>query len=260
LRAPRGNVVIGREDELAAVGAFLADRVLKPAALVLTGVPGIGKTTIVRTALGRAEAAGLRVFFAQPAEGLRAVACLLELLRLETAAGDLLVVTDDVQWLDRQTASALTFALRRLGPSPARAIVATRTDNASSAEWPLGLGSWDARRLEIGPLSTTELGGMLRQRLGKALPRPRVEALRRESGGNPMFALELAKAGSKGTRRTSTLTRAIEERVRRVDPPARTALSFAAAALRPHPLLASTAYELLLPAERREIHARLAAA
>jgi DNA-binding CsgD family transcriptional regulator len=86
----------------------------------------------------------------------------------------------------------------------------------------------------------------------------------------------------------------MRERLQAVDPAARAGLSFAAAALRPstellldagldrgqlkaaletgiveadgerlsfaHPLLAAAAYELLLPDERREIHARLAAA
>lgn len=341
VESPPGDVVIGREDELAAVGAFLTDRAPRPAALVLIGVPGIGKTTIVRAALGRAVAAGLRVFFVQPAEGemelpyvgladllatvspdaLSALAApqreavdaalaqegssaavdrhalsrgLLELLRLEGAAGELMLIMDDVQWLDRPTALALTFALRRLAPFPVRAVVATRTQSGLLAEWPFGLPGWEARRLEISPLSTTELGGVLRQHLRRPLSRPRVEALWRESGGNPMFALELVQAGSAGTGRTSTLSLAIEERLRRVDPAARATLSFVAAALRPspylllgaglepaqlrsaletgilvmeddrlsfvHPLLASTAYEMLLPGERREIHARLAAA
>src|SRR5581483_7255141 len=39
---------------------------------------------------------------------------LLELLRLNAAEGDLLIAVDDVQWLDRPTADALTFAFRRL--------------------------------------------------------------------------------------------------------------------------------------------------
>lgn len=342
LRAVPGDLVIGRDGEVAAVGAFLAGPAPEPAALLVTGPPGIGKTTIVRVALARAEAVGLRVFSARPTEGemelpyvglsdlltpvspdvLTALAApqraaleaalarqgssaavdrhalsrgLLELLRLESAAGDLLLVVDDVHWLDRPTVSALTFALRRLDAYPVRVVVAMRAENSLPPEWPFGLDDWrNARRLEIGPLSATELGAVLRQRLGKRLARPRVEVLWRESGGSPMFALEMAQVDGEEAHRTSTLALAIEARLRRVDPTARTTLSFAAAALRPstdlllragieqaqlrsaletgilraererltfaHPLLASTAYELSLPEERREIHARLAAA
>src|SRR5262245_51237163 len=36
----------------------------------------------------------------------------------DAALGELLVVVDDVQWLERLTAAALTFALRRLGGVP----------------------------------------------------------------------------------------------------------------------------------------------
>jgi DNA-binding CsgD family transcriptional regulator len=336
------DLVVGREDELAVVGAFVAGRASEPAAIVLTGAPGMGKTTIVRAALARADAAGLRVFFVQPSAGemelpyvglgdllalvsheaLSALAApqeaalevalaregsssavdrhalsrgLLELLRREAAVGDLLVVVDDVQWLDRPTASALTFALRRLGRSPLRTIVAVRAESGSLLEWPFGLSAWqNSRRLDISPLSATEVGAVLRQRLGKRLSRPRVERLWRACDGNPMFALELAQMGSDDAYRTSTLTRATRDRLRTVEAATRAALSFAAAALRPspdlllgaglepgqlsaaletgileiegerlsfvHPLLASTAYELLLPGERREIHGRLAAA
>ena len=56
---------------------------------------------------------------------------LLELLRLEAAAGDLLVVIDDVQWLDRPTARALGFALRRAGALPLRVLVAARSEGAA---------------------------------------------------------------------------------------------------------------------------------
>src|SRR5689334_4536395 len=61
---------IGREEELATVAAFLATTAL-PAALVVDGEAGIGKTTIVRAALRQASELGLRVLAARPAEGER---------------------------------------------------------------------------------------------------------------------------------------------------------------------------------------------
>ena len=58
--------VVGREFELAAVGSFLAADAAVPAALVVEGEAGIGKTTIVQAALAQASSAGLRVLLARP--------------------------------------------------------------------------------------------------------------------------------------------------------------------------------------------------
>jgi DNA-binding CsgD family transcriptional regulator len=333
--------VVGREPELAALDAFLALRGQCPASLVLAGEAGIGKSTIVRAAVARAEAAGLRVLQARPAEGeaelpyagladlltpfdlarlgelarpqreaLAAATAregssaavdahalsrgVLELLRLEAASGDLLVVIDDVQWLDRPTAGALQFAFRRIGTVPLGVLVAARSDAAVPTP-PFGLDQWDDVRVtSVGGLTATELGALVRQRLGVQLSRPRLEELERHSGGNPLFALELARSSAEGAAQPMTLARALQQRILGLEPPARDAVGAAAAALRPtvdlllgagvsragletavaggmlelrgdrlrftHPLLASAAYESLLPDVRRRIHARLAEA
>ena len=218
---------------------------------------------------------------------------LLEFLRSEGAAGDLLIVIDDVQWLDRPTVSVLSFALRRLGPVPVRVLAALRTDGSDAVQ-PFTFPDWSVRRLTVGPLSATELGALIRERLGEQMSRPRLKSLREASGGSPMFALELMRQGGEnGDSRLSTLPLALSERLRELDPRARSAATVAAAALRPspdmllaagveraelesaiavgileldgerlsfpHPLLATAALELALPDERRRIHARLAA-
>src|SRR5207244_9529657 len=61
--------IVGREIELAAVASFLDETAARPAALVIEGEPGIGKTTIVRASLDLASSAGLRVLAARPAAG-----------------------------------------------------------------------------------------------------------------------------------------------------------------------------------------------
>ena len=334
--------MVGRELELAAVRAFLGVRAAEPAALVVAGEAGIGKTVLVREALERAAAAGLRVFSARLAEaeavlpyvglgdlfsGLPEAALeplpspqraaveaalvrgasevlathalsrgVLELLQREAAGGEVLLCVDDVQWLDRPTAEVLAFALRRLGRVPLRVLAAVRTEDGRSGALPFGLAEWEAvRRLELGPLSATELGVLLRQRLGLVLPRPRLEVLERVSRGNPMLALELAEQGyGAADGGKLSLARALQVRVGGLAPEARRASALAAAALRPsvelllragaeraeidaalasgilvlageglsfsHPLLAAAAYELLTPGERRDLHRRLAAA
>jgi predicted ATPase len=62
------GALVGREAELAAVERFLGAAEHSNVALVLDGEPGIGKTTIWRTALARASERGLRVLTTRPAE------------------------------------------------------------------------------------------------------------------------------------------------------------------------------------------------
>jgi len=58
--------IVGRDDELGAVTAFLDGA--GPAALVLAGEAGIGKTTVWRAAVEQARARGVRVLISRPAE------------------------------------------------------------------------------------------------------------------------------------------------------------------------------------------------
>jgi len=335
--------IVGREVELAAVASFLGTSTALPAALVIDGEPGIGKTTIIRAAMQEASSAGLRVFAVRPAAGemelpfvalgdllasmdpahfaelaspqraaieaalaregsgddvdVAALArAVLELLCREGSTRDLLVVVDDVQWLDRPTLAALTFAFRRIGSAPIRVLLAARAHDGGATGLPLGVAEWEyVDRIRVGPLSVTMLGALLRERLGQSMPRPQLTALHLASGGNPLLALELAQhqPGEGGQPPAATLPVAIKRRLRRLPPDARAAVSVAGAALRPsadmllsagvertalrsaldagvltldgerlafaHPLLASSAYDLLLADERREVHARLAA-
>src|SRR5581483_8216463 len=214
---------------------------------------------------------------------------LLELFRLSAADGDLLLAVDDVQWLDRPTADALTFAFRRLEREPLRVLMALRTETELDAAR-FGLDDWDdVERVPVRPLPVTALGALVRKRLGVQLARPALEELGRMTGGNPMFALELA---AQRDARVRTLVRAVENRIRGLDVQGRRAVSVAAAALRPttellslagvtqdelraavesgvveldghrvsftHPLFGAAADELLLPDERRAIHRTLA--
>jgi DNA-binding NarL/FixJ family response regulator len=74
--------VVGRDDEVAAVEAFLGSLRYGPAAFVLTGEPGIGKTTVWRAAVEAAHDHAYGVLVARPAESEAALSFL--------ALGDLL--------------------------------------------------------------------------------------------------------------------------------------------------------------------------
>lgn len=62
--------IVGRDDELRAIEAFLADAPVAlsaPSALVLVGEPGIGKSTLWRRGVELAAERGFRALVARPA-------------------------------------------------------------------------------------------------------------------------------------------------------------------------------------------------
>ena len=80
----------------------------------------------------------------------------LSALRALSAARPVVLAIDDVQWLDADSARALTFALRRLRDEPVLVLVARRGDRPAAL--PLGLDAWeDARvvRVRLDPLGPT---------------------------------------------------------------------------------------------------------
>jgi hypothetical protein len=85
-------------------------------------------------------------------------------------------------------AGLATIRLRCLSPS--------RISESTAA--PLGLdrafSDGRLRTFTIGPLSLGAIQKLLRDRLGTALPRPLLRRVHETSGGNPFFALELARA------------------------------------------------------------------
>ena len=101
------------------------------------------------------------------------------------------VAIDDVQWLDPSSADALSFALRRLEREPVRVLVARRGDEVSTLELAL---HGDVEHLRVGALSLGAIQSLVRDRLGRSFPRPTMLRLHEVSGGNPFYALELARA------------------------------------------------------------------
>ncbi|HET9242987.1 MAG TPA: AAA family ATPase [Gaiella sp.] len=115
--APSNSGVVGRERELAALEAFLADDVAR--ALVLVGWPGIGKTTLWEAAIAGAKAHGVRVLSSRPSDA--------EARLLFGALIDVLdpVGTEELAGLPAPQLEALEIALLRRsstdGSAPANA-------------------------------------------------------------------------------------------------------------------------------------------
>lgn len=111
------------------------------------------------------------------------------------APAPVVVVVDDVQWLDPPTRSAVGFALRRLEQEHVGLLCAQRTDGPGS-ELPLelGRGRFAAEILPVGGLSLGALHHLLRTRLGLSLPHRALRRVHAHSAGNPFIALEIGRA------------------------------------------------------------------
>lgn len=118
---------------------------------------------------------------------------------LDRAAADrpLLIAVDDVQLLDSASAAALGFAVRRLGHRRFGLVLAQRREPGVPTAWLPGmdrLPAEDTVELEPTALSLSATFHLVRARLGLAPPRPLLRRIHRASGGNPLFALEIARA------------------------------------------------------------------
>jgi tetratricopeptide (TPR) repeat protein len=114
---------------------------------------------------------------------------LLSALKLLAEGQPVVVCIDDLHWLDDVSAAALTSAIRRMAGAPVALITAVRSGHAEQSEL---VGDPRATRLELGPLSVGALAQVIKQRLGATLPRPALVRVHEASGGNPLYALEVA--------------------------------------------------------------------
>ena len=103
------------------------------------------------------------------------------------------LVVDDVHWVDRPSAAALEFALRRLRDEAVALLLCGRQDPVWVRRV---LAAVEHERIDLGPLSLGATHRIVHDRLGTSLPWPMLRHLHDVSGGNPFFALELARVYS----------------------------------------------------------------
>jgi DNA-binding CsgD family transcriptional regulator len=240
----RAGAIVGRDEELERLDAFLGAAAEAPAAVVLEGEAGIGKTTLWRWTLDTARARGFTVLSASPAAAETALSFSALDDLLEPVVGDVLprlapprraaleaallltadqratpevhaiaaglrdavralaedapvlIAIDDIQWIDRPSAAALAHAVRRLGDTRVGLAVTRRSEPGMRLPFELDRAFAPDRleRLRVNALSLGALNRIVAQQLDLRLPRPVLRRIVEAVGGNPFFALEIARA------------------------------------------------------------------
>ncbi|WP_426565388.1 helix-turn-helix transcriptional regulator [Angustibacter sp. McL0619] len=115
----------------------------------------------------------------------------LSLLSRMADDGPVLLVVDDVQWLDEASLGTLSFLTRRLQGEPISLLAAAR------GEAPPAALVRDATVVEIGPLAVHEAERLLDRQPG-APTGPQRQRLLDAAAGNPLGIVELTKALARG--------------------------------------------------------------
>ncbi len=205
-----GPAGIGKSTVLDALGAAVRDaapgrtRVLRAAAAeVESGLPYLTLVDLFGAALAEfgsllpghlraaLDAALLRT--APPASAQDELAvrlATLELVRVLAAAGPVLIVLDDAQWVDEPSAGVLRFVARRVGGLAVRVLAAERGASPTRTE----LLPQPAAELPVAPLAADEVDALLRDRFAGLLSRATLGRIADACDGNPLFAVELGRA------------------------------------------------------------------
>ncbi len=225
-------------------------------------------------------------------------ASFVAVLRLLARSQPLLLAVDDAQWLDVSSRAVLAFALRRFEHDHVGLLATVRVDGDVEVDDLVNaLPDALTERCELEPLTVGALYQLVHQRLGLSLARPTLVRLHELSGGNPFFALELARSLTEGDelRVPRELSELLSARLSALEESTRAVLLAAAALAQPtqrtleqvfgnvdtpleeateagivdagsepirftHPLLASVLYESATTSARRVVHRGLAEA
>jgi len=193
------------------------------------------------------------------ADGRVVASALLSLLRELAGRGPLVIAVDDAQWLDAATAETLAFAVRRVQELPLGILVSVRVEGVRPETFEEVVPEDRREEIVLGPLSVGALHDVVKRELGLTFPRPVLVRLVSECGGNPFYALEiareLARSGLPSPREPLPLPAQIrtltQARLARL--PRRTQDALLAAASLSRPTASLVDVEALVPAEEAGI-------
>lgn len=231
--APQG--LFGREPEMNGIAGALVEATVSKrcAMLLLSGAAGIGKTSMLQATQALVCDKGAFVLqaaafestairpFALWIDALRALdpalhdrlfgatdvtdrdrlfASLSDLIARECAAHPVVLLFDDVQWCDESSAATLQYVARMNRGRPFLGLLAARDselqDNAPVQQALRGLRRDGLlREIDVGPLADDAL----RQLIDERAPGADGRRLALACGGNPLLAIELARAAIRGS-------------------------------------------------------------
>lgn len=251
---------------------------------------------VLDVALGREDASG------PPPPASHLGFALVDVIEHLVAAGrPVTVVVDDVQWSDVASRELLEFAVRRLPAAGVGVIVALRATPGvleQVAAHPLVEGD-QGRLLVLRPLDPEHTAAIARGAVASAISPSVLDRIVATSGGNPLYAIEFARATRAAAPTAArplvvpeSLAAATRARFEGVDGIGREALAAVAMLAHPtldvlsdlglldalhaseeaqivevrgrrvhftHPVLATAAYEAITGTRRLDLHRRLAA-
>lgn len=249
---PTARALFGRQAEADLVTQALDEAVAQRCCMVMlmSGAPGIGKSSMLRAAQAHARESGALVLQAAAfeSERMRPFGLWIDALRsIEPGAHEavfgindksdrerlfsglsdfvaqrsadrpLVLLLDDIQWCDESSAAALHFVARTNRARPVLVVLAARDgdlrDNAPVQQVIRGLRRDDLlRELALGPLPADALASIIEEQA----PGADSQRLSLECGGNPLLAIEVARSVVSGGA-VGPLEDLIRERLARCD-------------------------------------------
>ena len=177
---------VGQAESVLAYAA-VADLLADVDGAILARLPDLQRLAIDRV-LFRAGADG------PPTDQRVTAAAFATLVEAVAADAPTVIAVDDAQWLDPSSRAVLAFATRRLRGRLGVLVTERRdADGPASTSW-LDLSTPDRlTRMRLPPLSIGALHSMLVDRFGHGFPRAALVRIAEVSGGNPFYAIELAR-------------------------------------------------------------------
>lgn len=211
------SVVVGRERELGRLGeAWQEVQAGRPQVVLVEGVAGVGKTTLLRTFVaGLGEVPVLwascdelevdlgfgvagQLLGADPGElaatgdALAVGARMLEALSDRDQAGPVVVVVDDLGWADLPSMQAMAFAVRRLHSDPVLVLLTVRAELRSRVSDSIVRSVHErGGHLALEGLARHDLEALVAALGLPSLPARTLDRLVAHTGGSPLHARAL---------------------------------------------------------------------